>query len=65
VCLSSRNKMCVEPTADGTPMEGILHGDDAGRAEAVQEDSKINENFDITEFETRPFDDENGIEEEE
>jgi hypothetical protein len=46
-------------------MEGILHGDDAARAEAAQEDSKIDENFDITEFETCAFDDENGIEEEE
>jgi hypothetical protein len=57
--------MCVEPTADGTPMEGILHGDDAAGAEAIQEDSIIDENFDITQFEMRAFDDENGIEAEE
>jgi hypothetical protein len=54
----------VEPMEKGIRSQETLDGN-AGRTEGVEEDSEMDENLDIVEFEKRAFDDEDGIEEDE
>jgi hypothetical protein len=61
--LPSGTAMCVASTEDGMGTEGIVEATVAEPTEDDVEDSKMDENLDIMEFEKRDFNDENGIEE--
>jgi hypothetical protein len=64
--MPSHIEMCIDPTEKGIQTQGTLDDDDAERTEVVEEDSEMEENLDIMEFEKRSFfDDEDGIEEDE
>jgi hypothetical protein len=55
----------VAYTEEGMGTEGTLEDAVAEPTDDDVEDSKMDENLDIMEFEKRDFDDENGIEEDE
>jgi hypothetical protein len=55
----------VASTEEGMGTEGTLEDTVADPTDDNVEDSKMDENLDIMEFEKRDFDDENGIEEDE
>jgi hypothetical protein len=55
----------VASTEEGMGTEGTLEDAVAEPTDENVEDSKMDENLDIMEFEKRDFDDENGIEEDE
>jgi hypothetical protein len=63
--MHSGTAICVASTEEGIRTEGIVEASVAEPTEEDVEDSKMDENLDIMEFEKRDFDDENGIEEEE
>jgi hypothetical protein len=63
--MPSGTEMFVASTDEGMGTEGIVDDTLAEPTEDAVEDSKMDENLDIMEFEKRDFDDENGIEEEE
>jgi hypothetical protein len=58
-------KIYVASTEEGMGTERTLEDTVAEPTEDDVEDSKMDENLDIMEFEKRDFDDENGIEEDE
>jgi hypothetical protein len=58
-------EMYVASTEEGMRTEGTLEDTVDEPTNDNVEDSKMDENLDIMEFEKRAFDDENGIEEDE
>jgi hypothetical protein len=61
--LPPRTEIYVASTEDGMGTEGTLEDTVAEPTEDDVEDSKMDENLDIMEFEKRAFNDEDGIEE--
>jgi hypothetical protein len=63
--MHTATEIYVASTEEGMGTQGILEDTVAEPTEDNVEDSKIDENLDIMEFEKRDFDDEDGIEEDE
>jgi hypothetical protein len=63
--MKSGIEIYVASTEEGMETEGTLEDTVADPTDDNVEDSKMDENLDIMEFEKRDFDDENGIEEDE